>query len=320
MTKAAYRAMDAVQQFTKQIGVVTPQKFFIGGASKRGWTTWTTGAVDSRVLCIIPIVMPILNMIPNMNHHYQAYGGWSFALDDYLRRDIMKYLNEPEMAELAAIVDPYSYLDSLTMPKYIVTAAGDEFFLPDSPQFFLKEMKGPTYLRIIPDAEHSMAGHALDLTFSIMTFFHMVVNNMPIPEITWNIEYLDNGKAIMSVNSSVTPSVVKLWSARTYSDVRRDFRLVICGDLKNISCIQPVPWFSTDLESKGGDNMYSVELTPPLGKVWQGWIIEAEYRIAHPTIAELVWKVSSEVCILPNTMPFPPCGDNCQPDSISVDF
>jgi len=26
--------MDAVQQFTQSIGVVTPQKFFIGGASK----------------------------------------------------------------------------------------------------------------------------------------------------------------------------------------------------------------------------------------------------------------------------------------------
>ncbi|CAF4374634.1 unnamed protein product, partial [Adineta steineri] len=37
MTKACVRAMDAVQQFAKELGVTVPQKFVIGGASKRGW-------------------------------------------------------------------------------------------------------------------------------------------------------------------------------------------------------------------------------------------------------------------------------------------
>jgi hypothetical protein len=34
LIKACVRAMDAVQQFTKQLGITVPQKFFIGGASK----------------------------------------------------------------------------------------------------------------------------------------------------------------------------------------------------------------------------------------------------------------------------------------------
>jgi hypothetical protein len=33
--------------------------FFLAGASKRGWTTWTTAAVDTRVVAAVPIVMPI---------------------------------------------------------------------------------------------------------------------------------------------------------------------------------------------------------------------------------------------------------------------
>ena len=32
------------------------------GASKRGWTTWTIGAVDKRVKAMAPLVLDCLNM------------------------------------------------------------------------------------------------------------------------------------------------------------------------------------------------------------------------------------------------------------------
>ncbi len=49
--------MDTVTDYIgKKIGNQVTQ-FVIAGASKRGWTTWTTGAVDTRVIAIIPIVM-----------------------------------------------------------------------------------------------------------------------------------------------------------------------------------------------------------------------------------------------------------------------
>ncbi len=37
------------------------EKFMVAGASKRGWTTWTTAAVDKRVIAAIPIVMDMAN-------------------------------------------------------------------------------------------------------------------------------------------------------------------------------------------------------------------------------------------------------------------
>ncbi len=40
------------------------------------------------------------------------------------------------LKKLYEIEDPYAYRERLTMPKFIVNAAGDEFFLPDSSQFF----------------------------------------------------------------------------------------------------------------------------------------------------------------------------------------
>ena len=34
----------------------------VAGASKRGWTTWTTAAVDKRVFAAVPIVMDMLSL------------------------------------------------------------------------------------------------------------------------------------------------------------------------------------------------------------------------------------------------------------------
>ena len=59
-------------------------KFVVSGASKRGWTTWTTAAVDKRVVAIIPIVIDLLNVEPSFEHHWQAYGFWAPAIKDYV--------------------------------------------------------------------------------------------------------------------------------------------------------------------------------------------------------------------------------------------
>ena len=40
--------MDAVQEYAKSKRQVDIQKFFVTGASKRGWTTWMTAACDPR--------------------------------------------------------------------------------------------------------------------------------------------------------------------------------------------------------------------------------------------------------------------------------
>lgn len=34
------------------------------------------------------------------------------------------------------------------MPKYIVSALGDEFFLPDDSNYFLDDLQGVTYMRL----------------------------------------------------------------------------------------------------------------------------------------------------------------------------
>ena len=63
MTKASVRAMDTVQAVVKQRLGKDIEKFCVAGASKRGWTTWTTTIVDSRVIGSIPMVMDLLNFV-----------------------------------------------------------------------------------------------------------------------------------------------------------------------------------------------------------------------------------------------------------------
>src|SRR5207249_11816489 len=76
MTKAAVRAMDTISAFCASDagGHLTVDRFFVAGGSKRGWTTWTTAAVDPRVIAIAPLVIDMLNIEPSFVHHWEAYG------------------------------------------------------------------------------------------------------------------------------------------------------------------------------------------------------------------------------------------------------
>lgn len=45
---------------------------------------------------------------------------------------------------------------------------------------------------------------------------------------------------------------------------------------------------------------------------WEGYNIELEFN-SHKQPEEFIFKVSTEVFVLPDTLPYPPCGNNCQP-------
>jgi PhoPQ-activated pathogenicity-related protein len=158
MTKAAVRAMDAITAFaaTPDGGAARVERFVVSGGSKRGWTTWTTAAVDRRVIAIAPAVIDLLNIEPSFVHHWRAYGFWAPAIQDYVDHGIMDWRGTPEFAALMRIVEPYEYRARLTMPTFILNAAGDEFFLPDSSQFYFDDLPGERHLRYVPNTGHGL--------------------------------------------------------------------------------------------------------------------------------------------------------------------
>ena len=126
MTRAVVRAMDLVQDITKQ-NKVNVNEFVVSGASKRGWTAWTTAAIDKRVIAIVPMVIDMLNLNESFENHYRSYGEYSIAVQDYVNYNIPDRMSTKEFEVLMKYVEPYYFKEKFTMPKLLINAGSDEF-------------------------------------------------------------------------------------------------------------------------------------------------------------------------------------------------
>jgi PhoPQ-activated pathogenicity-related protein len=284
MTKAAVRAMDAITAFcgSPDGGAVPVGRFVVAGASKRGWTTWTTAAVDRRVMAIAPIVIDVLNLEPSFVHHWQAYGRWSDAVQDYVDHDVMRWLGTPQFRALMAIEEPFSYRERLDLPKLLINAAGDEFFLPDSSQFYLDQLPGETHVRYVPNT-----GHGLDKSNAPETlhaFYAAIVSGRPRPSFTTT---LDPDGAVRVVARD-RPTRVRLWQAT--NPRARDFRVDHLGRRYRARDLTPV-----------GPNTWLARVDPPRAG-WTAWFVE----LTFPSGGRYPLVLTTPVRVSPDRMPFDP--------------
>ena len=276
MTKSAIAAMDTIQAVFKRNNV---NSFVVTGASKRGWTTWTAAATDNRVIAIIPLVIDMLNIKPSFEHHWQAYGFWAPAIQDYVDMNTMDWWGSPEAEALFKLVDPYSYKDRYQFPKYIINAAGDEFFIPTSSQFYYDQLPGEKHIRYVPNVGHSLNGSYI--IEAIASFYISILNSSPRPEYSWN--FLENGQ--IEFTSDNQPSEVKLWWADNLSS--RDFRLDVIGK----------SWKSKSIKINAEGKYISSIDKPEEG--WRAYFVEAIYGLNS-----LPFIVTSEVKVSPDILPF----------------
>jgi len=282
MTKAAVRAMDTVTAFcgSAEGGGIPIDGFVVAGGSKRGWTTWTTAAVDKRVIAIMPIVIDVLNVEASMRHHYAAYGFWAPAIQDYTDFHIMDWTGTPQYHALMRIVDPYQYRRRFTMPKLIISAAGDQFFLPDSSQFYFKDLPGVKYLRYVPNADHSLKGS--DGYGSVLSFYHAILYQDPLPQFSWTLKK-DGAIAVVARDA---PSEVKLWQATNPN--ARDFRMETLGPKYESTVLRP---------EKGGDYIAKV---PKPARGWTAFFVE----LTFPSKTEAPFKFTTPVRVVPDVLPY----------------
>ena len=282
MVKAVVRAMDTVtallgQQENERLAI---DKFVVAGGSKRGWTTWMTAAVDPRVVGIMPIVIDVLNVNVSMDHHYAAYGFWAPAVGDYVRHQIPQRRKTKRHKELMDLVDPYAYRSRFTMPKCIINSSGDQFFLPDSSQFYFDELPGEKHLCYVPNTDHSLDGsNALE---TLAAFHFAVVNDVPRPTLEWEFPEAET----IVVQSNSKPKRVALWQATNPN--ARDFRVDTIGRAYREMQLAP-----------GSNGTYTARVdTPEQG--WTAFFAEFTFDIGAPTPLRL----TTPVRVVPDTLPF----------------
>jgi PhoPQ-activated pathogenicity-related protein len=285
MVKSGVRAMDAVQAFLGSAagGRTKVDHFVVSGGSKRGWTTWLVGATDPRVVAIVPIVIDALNSEAITKHHFEAYGFFSPSLKDYVNHGLFPgKIGTPEYQAVLKIEDPYYYLGraALKMPKLMIDAAGDQFFLPDGSQFYWDKVQPEKHIRYVPNARHNLAGS--DSVETLIAFYDDVVSGRPRPRFDW-VKAADGTLIVKPVDK---PREVRLWQAT--NPKARDFRLDTIGPA----------YASTVLKPEANGTYVGKAAKPASG--WTAYFVELTYDTGAPHPE----KYTTQVVVTPDVLPF----------------
>ncbi len=285
MVKSGVRAMDCIQEFLASAdgGGLKVDKFVVSGASKRGWTTWLIGATDPRVVAIIPLVIDALNSEAITRHHFEAYGFFSAALKDYVHHGLFPYrVGTLEYQKVLAIEDPYNYRDRprLQIPKYLINAAGDQFFLPDNSQFYFADMPAEKHLRYVPNAKHNLKNS--DALASLQAFYQAVLDGRDRPRYSWKKQ----ADGSLSISVQDPPREVHLWQAT--NRYVRDFRLDAIGSA----------WHSTPLKPDA-DGTYPARVAKPESG-FTAFFVELVYDSG----GQYPLKFTTGVSVVPDVLPY----------------
>ncbi len=283
MTKASVRGMDAVQDFVNtSVDEVTVEQFVVTGFSKRGATAWLVAAVDPRVRAAAPGVFDILNMAVQIERHWRAYGFYSPAIHDYVDFDIVRRVRSPEGRWLAQIVDPFSYVATLEIPKLVLNSTGDQFFLPDAAQFYVGGLPGETLIRQIPNTDHGLTNGLFQALDALLAWFRTVIGDAPRPGVDWQLD-----DEVLVVTSNPPAQTATLWQATNAE--ARDFRLESIG---------PV-WTDSAL-SAAAPGEWRVDLNEP-AQGWTGYLVELRFPgVGGPPDQ----TYTTPVFIVPDELPF----------------
>jgi PhoPQ-activated pathogenicity-related protein len=336
MAKAAIKTIDAVSAFIEaRNGALQPPlaRWITAGASKRGATTWLSGAAaDPRIIGIVPIVFDVLNFKAGVQHMWQTLGNWTFAFTDYRDENVTLHLNDGTDAidVLAAQIDPLAYKENLTMPKLIVDATGDEFFQPQDDAFWWGQLPGENFRIMVDNAEHSMATGALYLVTAVEAWFKMLLDGSPRPSFDWTLAP-DTGAITVTVRGPAQPVAVVNRMSTTLDGYRRDFRLVSGNTPANpckyipvpvfgSACLRPIVWVGQTIGPAsvvGNVSTYVATQDPP-AEGWRAWLVELYFNSTTPgLLQQYTTQVSFRAAPGTPLYPFPLCvGAECIGDLV----
>ena len=264
MTKSAYKAMDAIQEFAVQELDRQVNRFLVSGISKRGWTTWLTGALqDPRVEAIAPMVIDMLNIPATFDYQKQLYGDYSEKIQDLGNLDISQTIHSEFGKAIVQMIDPYSYRDKLTMPKMLIMGTNDPYWTVDAVKHYINEIPGHNLLHYVPNAGHGL-GDKVQAFGALGAFFTHMLYKTDYPVCEWNL-----AEKRRNIELTVKASPDKLTGARLWKSVSdsRDFR--------------KATWTKSDIPLNGRDrSVVNVSINYPK-KGFQAFYVDLIYKDPH---------------------------------------
>ena len=220
MVKSSVRAMDAIQEFADSHWELKIPRFLVAGASKRGWTTWLTAAVDQRVASLAPMVIDMLNLKPQLKHQVGAWGQVSHEMGDYVQYDLPRRLNTAKGEELRQIIDPHHYRDLINQPKMIFLGTNDAYWPVDALTLYWDDLVGQKYIVYVPNGGHDLGNDVTRLVGGLIALHRHTEGTQPLPKIHWT--HAKAGRNVeLCVNGDPPPIAATVWTAHS---AKRDFR------------------------------------------------------------------------------------------------
>jgi PhoPQ-activated pathogenicity-related protein len=222
MVKAVVRAMDAVHAFLEHQRPIPMTGFVVSGASKRGWTAWLTPVVDTRVKAIAPWVYDNLNLAQQLRHQRETWGQFSGQIAEYTERGLPQRLlaGEPGAVALAAIVDPFSYRQYLTVPKLIILATNDQYWPLEALNLYYDALPGERYLLYVANTGHTLQPGRERAIAALMALFQQTAGRLRLPTLRWEAS-AERDIFTLALTSDRPPRSVRAWVATAPT---RDFR------------------------------------------------------------------------------------------------
>jgi len=169
------------------------------------------------------------------------------------------------------------------MPTFIINASGDEFFLPDSWQFYWADLPAPKALRYVPNTGHSLDD--TDAFESLIAFHEHVVTDTALPPFDWRVE---DQTIHVTTDPDRPPTSLRLWS--TTNPEGRDFRVEVIGR----------SWTSQSID-RTADGQYAISVDAP-AEGYTAYFVEATF----PGGGTYPITLTSGVVVAPDTYPYPP--------------
>jgi len=203
---------------------------------------------------------------------------------------------------LEGIIDPYSYVDKLTMPKLLMLCGGDDFFAPDCTRTWWSKTPGTNLLYVFGNCPHEsyqnreeiankvmdMSGMLPDFQDAADAFVNALILDEPMPRIT--TDFGKDGTITAFQESPHEPTQVSLHFAHAAIPGTRDFRRAVFT--KSRLPMSPV----------SGTKKREWKAHPPPDLRYTAFYLEFRYPPPRPGAAE--WRLTTEVAVLPQLRPF----------------